>query len=184
MHRPLLIAVAVTAVLVSLAIPRSTVEADGPSRVVVTNFPEVQNVEGKVEVSTPIPHSDLRVTEGQVSPGAFVNPNSYNDGGVLTTAGFTSVSLALAGRIQGRIGGPGRVGALLVPDVPDILEALDTYGVQQFALHVEAPVEPSESGIYQSQPVHFRLGFPRYRVYFYNETSRTANATLYAYLSN
>lgn len=184
MRRPLVLALSVTAVLVALVATRSTVEADGPSRVVVTNFPEVQPVEGKVEVAKPIPHTDLLVTEAQVSPGALVNPNSYNDGGVLTTAGFTSVSLSLAGRVQGRIGGPGRVGAMLVPDIPEILEALNTYGIQQFAIHVEAPVEPSETGIYQSQSVHVRLGFPRYRVYFYNETPRTADATLYAYLNN
>jgi hypothetical protein len=184
MHRPLLLALSVTAVLVALVVPRSGVEADGPSRVVVTNFPEVQNVEGEVVVSGPIPHTDLAVTEALVSPGALVNPNSYSDGGVLTTAGFTSVSLSLAGRVQGRIGGPGRVGAMLVPDVPEILEALNTHGVRQFDLHVEATVEPSETGIYQSQQVHLRLGFPRYRVYFYNETPRTAEATLYAYLNN
>ena len=84
------------------------------------------------------------------------------------------------------LGGLGsrRLFALLVPDQPEVLGALRGAGVLQFPLSVEAPVAPSPSGIHQSAPTTVRLAFPRYRVFFYNTTPRTSEATLFSYLGN
>jgi hypothetical protein len=77
----------------------------------------------------------------------------------------------------------GAVGVLLVPDVPEVTTALRTYGILQFELGVEAPVSTSKAGLFSSQPTTFRLAFPRYRVLLYNAAQKSAEATVYAYLS-
>jgi hypothetical protein len=75
------------------------------------------------------------------------------------------------------------VGVVLVPDVPEVATALRTYGVLQLGLRAAAPIRPAQAGLFSSEPVTFRLGFPRYRILLYNATQKAADATVYAYLS-
>ena len=184
MRRLLLLASAAVLVLSSLLLVQPTVQAEGPQRVHVTNLPEVQKVRGSVSVAEPIPHTRLEVRRAQVSPGSLGNQNTFTDAGTIDTAGFSAVSLALAGRSQGTLLNESSVGAILVPDVPEVLEVLRTHGIRQFAVGVHASVYPSESGVFNSEQVASGLGFPRYRVFFYNETTRTSEMTLYLYLQN
>ena len=119
-----------------------------------------------------------------VSTAQPTDVNSLTEGGVINVSGFVNATLSLAVTVQGNLAAPGKVGALLVPDVPEILMAMRVSGVIQFPLTVEAPVAPSPTGVHQSEPVTVRLGFPRYRVFFFNTTPRSAEAMLYTYLSN
>jgi hypothetical protein len=157
---------------------------DGPDAVVVTNFPEVQRVAGAVTVTAPIPQTRLETVSAVVSPAAIGETGSYTDAGVLHTAGFAAVTLGVAGDVQGRLAGAAPIGALLLPDTPEILGTFRIHGVAQFALRVEAQAAASEPGVFQSEQVHLQLGFPRYRVFFYNGTPRTSDVTLYAYLKS
>ena len=156
--------------------------ADGPEAVTVTNFPEVQRVRGVVEVAAPIPQTRLEQLGGLVGPGTRTDPASYVDAGALTAEGFAAVTLGLAGEVQGRLLAPATIGALLVPDVPEILATFREHGIAQFALEVQAQASATGPGIFQSEQVHLRLGFPRYRVLLYNGSPRTAAVTVYAYL--
>lgn len=171
------------ALVVGLWLPGPVVvEAEVPKPVRVVNFPALQEVEGEVHVGQPIPHTRLLVKDSQVGPGRFENPNSYEDLGVIDVSGFSTVTLSLAGEIQGRLTHGGVIGALLVPEVPAIRDALRVHGVHQFTVQEQTVVSPSESGLFHSAQATAQLGFPRYRVFLFNETSRTATATLYLYL--
>jgi len=180
--RTLILFAATLAALVALASWNRPVVADGPQAVAVTNFPEVQQVSGQVVVSQPIPQTRLETRKALVAPAERSNTSDLTDAGTIDTAGFTHVTLSLTGGLQGSPQG-GAVGVLLVPDVPEVTTALRTYGVLQLELDVEAPVSTAKAGLFSSQPETFRLAFPRYRVLLYNAAKKSAEATVYAYLS-
>ena len=180
--RALILFAATVAALVILASWNRPVVADGPQSVTVTNFPEVQQVSGQVVVSQPIPQTRLETRKALVTPAERSNTSDLTDAGIIDTAGFTHVTLSLTGLLQGNPQG-GAVGVLLVPDVPEVTAALRTYGVLQLELGLEAPVSTSKAGLFSSEPATFRLAFPRYRVLLYNAAKKSAEATVYAYLS-
>jgi hypothetical protein len=153
-----------------------------PAPVVVTNFPPTQQVAGTVTVGQPIPSTRFASTGALVPPVLLSDLDSLADGGVLDASGFASATFSLAITVQGSLGSPGKLGALLVPDVAEILATMRNSGVVQFPITIEASVVPSASGIHQSEPVTIRLAFPRYRVFFYNTSPRSAHAMLYWYL--
>jgi hypothetical protein len=169
-------------ILAALAGGDRPVVADAPEPVLVTNFPEVQQISGRVVVSEPIPQTRFATRKALVTPSPLSDTNSLTDAGTLDTEGFTQVTLSLSGALQGNAQG-GAVGVVLVPDVPEVMTALRTYGVLQLALRTEAEVSPSQKGLFSSEPATFRLGFPRYRVLLYNAAQKSADATVYAYLS-
>jgi hypothetical protein len=173
---------ATVAIVAALASWNRPVVADAPQAVTVTNFPEVQQVTGRVVVSEPIPQTRFETKKALVTPAPLSDTNHLTDAGTLDTAGFTHVTLSLSGLLQGSAQA-GAVGVVLVPDVPEITNALRTYGVLQLGLRAEAAVSPSQAGLFSSEPATFRLGFPRYRILLYNATQKSADATVYAYLS-
>lgn len=157
---------------------------DEPRQVVVTNFPATQPISGTVAVERPVPTTRLLTVRAQVTPGGPTNVADLTEGGAVDGSGFAFATLSLAVEVQGSLAGPGKVGAMLVPDQSDVLAALRSYGVVQFPLTVEAAVAPSTSGIHQSSSQTARLAFPKYRVFFYNTSPRTSEVTLYVYLAN
>lgn len=175
----LAVAVATLAALTSWDRP---LVADAPQPVVVTNFPETQQVAGRVVVTEPIPQTRFETKKALVTPSALSDTNHLTDAGTIDTAGFTFVTLSLSGNLQGSAQA-GSVGVVLVPEVPEVTTALRTYGVLQFGLRAEAPIRPAQAGLFNSESATFRLGFPRYRVLLYNATQKAAEATVYAYLS-
>jgi hypothetical protein len=182
MNRFGLVALSIPALLISVAASPSSGSAQQPAPVTVTNFPSTQQVAGTVAVGGPMPSTRLESNGALVSPALPTDLNSLTDGGVLDASGFVSATFSLAVAVQGSLGSPGKVGALLVPDVAEILSTMRNSGVVQFPIAIEAPVAPSPTGIHQAVPVTTRLGFPRYRVFFYNTTPRSSQLTLYSYL--
>lgn len=156
-------------------------------RVLVTNFPELQRVEGQVTVAGgPLRQGQLvRFREVLVSPGISKHATNLTAAGVLDTDGYTAVVLSLSGQVKGNIFAPGVVGALLVPDEEPILQAFDEERRLHFALEVEGPVDHKVSSYFSSGPSRpFVVGFPRYLVYLYNTSDKTAAVNLFAYLAN
>jgi len=177
------IAVMVAALIA--AVPSGSSPAQDVQEVIVRNFPELQRVEGAVSVEGPIRHSDLRkLQEVLVSPVGPTETTRLVEGGVLETAGFTSVVLSLSGRGQGKILKPGSVGAILVPDEESIVKALEEEGQIQFPLEITAAVKPGEARSFASKQTQHTVGFPRYRVMLYNTTDKTVAVNLFAYLTN
>ncbi len=179
--RPYILLAATAAIFAALVIPNRPLVADAPQAVTVTNFPEVQRIDGRVAISEPLPQTRFETRKALVSPAPLSDTSNLTDAGTLDTAGFTYVTLSLSGLLQGSAQ-PGVVGVVLVPDVPEVTTALRTYGILQLELRAEAAVEPAERGLFNSKPETFRLAFPRYRVLLYNATQKAADATVYAYL--
>ena len=173
MRRYFLLA-AVAVVVGALVMSQPPVVADGPEPVTVTNFPEVQRVivnertrfETRKAIAAPVDLSDvLHLTEA----------------GSLETSGFAYVTVSLSGSLQGSAQA-GAVGVVLVPDVPEVAAAFRN-GFLQLGLRAEAALRPAQEGYFSSESVTFHVGFPRYRVFLYNSTSKAADAAVYAYLS-
>ena len=173
----------ITAYAIALVVSAPSLgAAETADSVRVTNFPEVQQISGRVVVTDPIPATRFLTLKALVSPAALTDVNQLTDAGTLDTAGFTHVTVSLAGSLQGS-GQLGSVGVVLVPEVPEVLTALRNQGMLQFALRTEAAVVPSQGGLYSSEPIAHRVGFPRYRVLLYNTTPKAAETVVYAYLS-
>ena len=173
-----------TALSPLLLLAGAPADDDRVEAVVVTNFPENQQIHGVVALERPAPTTRLLTTKALVTPAAPADVADLTDAGTIDSAGFSYATFSLAVLVQGTLAGPGKVGAILVPDQPEILTVFRTVGVIQFPLTVEAQVAPSVSGIHQSTSVAARLAFPRYRVFLYNTTPRTSEITLYSYLAN
>jgi hypothetical protein len=148
----------------------------------VTNFPEVQQIAGRVVVSEPIPQSRFETVKAVVAPVSPADTAQWTEAGVIDTRGFAHLTLSLAGTLQGSAQA-GTIGVALVPDVPELLNALRTHGVAPFALRAEAEVTAPLNGFFSSASTAHRLAFPRYRVFLYNTSSKSAEALVYAYLS-
>jgi hypothetical protein len=116
-----------------------------------------------------------------VSPVARNETHRLLDGGVIETDGFAHMTFSFGGEFKDGIPTSGRIGALLVPDDPKILHLLRSEGQIVFALEVTFKVIPGQHAIFVSEQQTQRVAFPRYRVFFYNETSSTAMVTLSVY---
>lgn len=159
----------------------------GPTReffeVLVTNFPELQRVEGTVRMTEPVPAAKfVRVGEVLVSPVRPTETLRLISGGLLHTDGFGEVVLSLAGQVKGGVTRPGDVGVILLPDEEPIVQAFEEKGVGQFTIEAVAEGVSGASPYFRSDQPRRDVGFPRYRVLFYNTTDRSVTVHLYAYL--
>lgn len=171
--------------LILLAMASAKPESDEIPRVLVTNFPQTQEVTGRVSVKGTVRHASFEQFKGIVVPP--VDPEDTRrliDGGVLETEGFTSVVLSLNAATGGRMFQPGSVGVILTPEEETIEGVLEEEGQHQFALRAEMALEPDSSRSFASDPTRLMVAFPRYRVHFYNSTDKNVKANLFAYLTN
>jgi len=150
----------------------------------ISNFPEIQTVDGGVEIAEPIPSNEMiRFPDITVTTVQRHQTNRLISGGVLETGPFTAVSLSLGGFVEGTPPEPATIGAVLVPDEDFVLEALKE-GVYLFPIEVTMTI-PQESLPYVgTRSETHQLTFPSYRVYFYNTSQRTVKTQLYAFLMN
>jgi len=155
------------------------------NRVIVTNFPPIQRVEGKVEIDGPVLLSKMKRFERTVVPP--VQPSDTTrlvEAGTLVTDGFPHVVLSLQGLVKGKVNTPGDVGALLIPDEESIQDAFNENGSVHFALRVAAPNVRSNTPYFASTQPRHQAGFKAYRVYLYNATDKAVTVNLWAYLTN
>lgn len=167
------------------AAARATTVGEGAERVEVVNLPKVQTVEGQVEVMGPIRQTKLlRLSQEVVSPAGPEETTAMVLAGRLQSAGFGTAVLSLTGQVRAAFYQPGRVGAILVPDVEPARTAFLEAGQLLFPLRVEAEAAAELGAYFSSDQPLYRLGFDHYRVYFYNTTDRPAMVTLFAYFGN
>ena len=98
----------------------------------------------------------------------------------MDTAGWRHAVLSLTGELRGR-GGAGEVGALLIPDVATARDAFED-GRLLFPLEVVAQADAGARWLESEQP-EVAIAFPRYRVYLYNTTQRSAAVRVFVYLT-
>ena len=116
-----------------------------------------------------------------VAPVDRSQPATLVDGGTLDTDGYSRVSLNFAGRASAEPGfRGGAVGAILVPDVEPFITAFRTMGILPSAIEISASADRA-SGTFMAKQVSFDVGFPRYRVLFFNSTTQSATVHFFAY---
>lgn len=154
-------------------------------RVEVVNFPDLQSVSGKVEISGPTPHSRLVSRHDVVvSPGSLDVPGDAVALGTVDAAGFTDLVLSFHGLSTDRILNPGEVIVTLLPDEPPFVKAFEEDGLRLLAIESRARIEPAPTPHFVGQQVSAPLGFPRYRVYLNNTSDRSVTIDFYAYLTH
>jgi hypothetical protein len=164
--------------------PAGTAVSQSMQEVVVRNFPQVQQVEGRVSVDGPVPLSSVARRDGIiVAPVSPRDTTRLIDAGTIETAGFGHVTLSLIGTTKGEVGRSGSVGAILIPDEDRVRQAFDESGETLFALTVEAAGVSSASAHFASSQPRFQIGFPRYRVFLFNTSDKAADVDLVAYLT-
>jgi hypothetical protein len=186
LRRSLLPASALLVVVAALWIASSgSAVSNAIEEVFVTNFPDVQTVEGKVGVVGPVHLSALRAFEGiVVPPVARHETTRIVEAGILDANGFAAVVLSLHGVVRGDVKKPGDVGVILLPAESLIQEAFNDQGVMHFTLETAARGVSTQTPYFASEQPRYTVGFPRYRVLLYNTTDKTVTANVFAYLTD
>jgi hypothetical protein len=154
------------------------------NRVFVVNLKEPHPIEGTVKVDTPIPHAVTQsLLDVIVAPAPRDEPSLWTEAGMLETDGFTSVVLSLHGQFRGSPSGIGDVGVVLIPEEENILRALGE-GEVHLPLDAVAAGVPSGLQYFSSSRAGLAVAFPRYRVFLYNTTDRSASVNIFAYVTH
>jgi len=154
-------------------------------KVFVTNFPQTQQVAGTVSIDGVVRHTTMqRLKDVQVPPVGPKETTRLIQAGTLATDGLTAVVVGLSGQTRARTVHPGTVGVLLIPDEEPVTRAFEEEGLMQFPIEIKTPPVTGASLSFASAQERFTLGFPRYRVFLYNTTDKTATVNVYAYLTN
>jgi len=118
-----------------------------------------------------------------VAPVPRADTHRLLEGGIVETDGFAQMTFSFGGEFKDGVPAAGKVGALLIPDDPKILHLLQNEGQIVFAVEVVYKVVPGQHPIFVSEQQTQRVAWPRYRVFFYNETKSTATVSLSVYRS-
>jgi hypothetical protein len=154
------------------------------SRSFVVNLKDPHPIEGTVSVGAPIPHSSTQsLFDVVVAPAARDEPTLWTEAGTLETEGFTSVVLSFHGQFRGNPSGTGAIGLVLVPEEENVLRA---FGEGEVHLALDAVAEPVPDGrqYFSGSRAGLAIAFPRYRVFLYNTTDRSAAMNIFAYLTH
>ncbi len=116
-----------------------------------------------------------------VAPVARSNTTQLIDAGTIDTDGFSELVFSLGGEFKEGVPETGTVGAILIPDREPFLYLLRNEGKIVFPLEVRADVANLRDAIFVSPQQTAKIGFPRYRVFLYNETSSGASVGLFVY---
>lgn len=103
------------------------------------------------------------------------------DGGSITTDGFSELVFSFGGEFKEGIPASGTLGAILLPDEELVEYLLRNEGHFVFPLEVKFDVQGLNSHVFLSEQQTAKIGFPRYRVYFYNGTHSAATVSLFVY---
>ena len=183
-HLPAVLSGAAAALLVLLFAPIRTLSQEIQS-VFVSNFPQVQPVSGDVRLSEPMPFAkQVRFNDLLVAPVPRRETTRLIEAGTLETQGFTHVVLSLRGQIGGSVVKAGDIGVVLIPDEPQIIEALDEQALIQFPLEAVAVGIDLRTPVFASNQPRFVIAFERYKVLLYNSTDKTARVDVFAYMTN
>ena len=103
------------------------------------------------------------------------------DAGVYDCDGDKSIGLNLAGEIKEPLPKTGKIGAILVPDVDPFTQAFQQLGLLPVTIEIDLTLKQGAGGYFMAEPKRADIGFPRYRVLFFNETGAAVTASFFAY---
>lgn len=154
------------------------------TRTFVVNLKDPHPIEGKVTVDEPIPHSAMQsLPDVVVAPAPRNEPALWTEAGTIATDGFSSAVVSFQGQFRGNPASPGTVGVVLVPQEEDVLRAFSE-GEVHLSLEALAEGVPDGRAYFSGSRSGLAIAFPRYQVYLYNTTDRSASVNLFAYLTN
>lgn len=103
------------------------------------------------------------------------------DAGTIDCDGYSRVVVNFAGRVAGESDlRRGAVGVILVPDIDPYDKAFRSFGLLPASVELTAQAEGAQA-TFMAKQVTFDVGFPRYRVLFYNSTNWVATVNFFAY---
>lgn len=102
------------------------------------------------------------------------------DAGSINTDGYTGLVINIAGQIEASVSRPGILGAVLIPDLAPYDYAFKTLGMLPATMEVTVPLQTGQN-FFMANQIKFDIGFPRYRVLFYNTSDATARLSFFAY---
>jgi hypothetical protein len=150
----------------------------------VRNWPDVQNVRGRVAIEGAIRQAEeVAFEELLVTPVARESTSRLVEAGVVEAAGYASVAVSVVGEISGEALQSGQLGVVLVPETKRVLRAFREDGLFLFPLEVTAPVRGGQQVYAAGGTARFELAFPRYRVFLYNTSDKAIRVDLHLYLS-
>jgi hypothetical protein len=117
----------------------------------------------------------------QVQPVARADTAQLELAGTIDTDHFSELVFSLGGEFKERLPESGMVGAILIPDTEVAIFLLEHEGYLVFPLEVTFNTEGLKRTVFISDQQTAKVAFPRYRVYFYNETDSGAVMTLSVY---
>jgi hypothetical protein len=117
----------------------------------------------------------------EVPPVRRDDPTALIDAGVIECDGYNYLVLNLAGEVKGEIRSGGSVGAILIPDVNPYDRAFQELRLVPAAVELDAALAPGKSPYFVARQKRFEVGFSRYRVLLYNETSSAVTVVFSAY---
>lgn len=161
-----------------------TIHAEPPQHVQITNFPELQKVQGTVKVAGAISHTQMvRLENKVVSPVNRSDYTSMREIATLNFTGFSAATLSLVGELKGTSISDSRIGVLLLPDESRILRTFRETGDMLLSIELYAEVSAGSAEAFAVTATH-DVAFPRYRAFLYNEGSTSAELDVYAYMSH
>lgn len=176
-----LVLVTLAVLLAFWLVPIPNVLSQQMQEVFIRNFPETQQVIGNISIQEPIPATKTEHFIEVVSPIGRHEIVHLIDGGVIETEGFVTITTTIYGWMKSGTYQPGEVGVLLLPDEEVFERALDDGGEILMPIEVKAKVNQEGSGYFAAQDT-FAIGFNRYRILFYNSSSKSAETNLRVYL--
>ena len=117
----------------------------------------------------------------QVQPVDRADTSQLELAGTIDTDGFTDLVFSLGGEFKEGIPKAGMVGAVLIPDTEVAVHLLENEGYIPFPLEVTYDTLGLQRSVFISDQQTAKIAFPRYRVYFYNETDSGATMSLFVY---
>lgn len=179
MSRSLLYSFAATAALASAG----ALGFQELNRSFVVNLKDPHPVEGRVTIPVPVPHGSVQsLLDVVVAPAPRSETSLWTEAGMLETDGFTSIVLSFHGQFRGNPAAPGTIGMVLVPEEENLLRAF-AEGEVHLALETLAEGVPDGRLYFSGTEAGLAIAFPRYRVFLYNTTDRSAAVNLFAYLT-
>jgi hypothetical protein len=174
----------ITAALLVFMVPSGVARSQEVMKALVVNLATPHPIVGKVSVERTIRHTDtVRINDVLVPSARREEPARWLDAGVVETSGFTYLALSVQGYVKGRIGQPGVIGVILIPEEEPILQALNESQIH-LPLEVTADVAPAATSYFSASEPRLPIAFPRYRIWVYNSTGESASANVFLYLTN
>lgn len=168
-----------TLCLLILLMPTAGFCGDVPE-VRVSNFPETQQIHGVVSIEG--------TAKAVKKEGILLSQSRRNEinelyhAGKIETEGYTSLSVHLQGEIKSTTFPSGSIGIILVPDEEPVLRAFKESKQIQFPIEAACAIKSGDSEYFSCEQSNQNIGFPRYRVYFYNTLTKSAEVNAYLYV--